>query len=108
MSMSYATHILALTCYPEFEGQRDVVFNVAWKMTGSDGVRVGEYRSKTSVPYTDGPFTPYSLLTEPQVVAWVDRYTSPGEMAAARAYIDNNIASQTEPSTASPPLPWVG
>lgn len=107
MAISYATSVVALTCYPEFAGLQDVVFDVAWTMTGTDGVRTAEYRSKTSVPYTAGSqFTPYAQLTEPQVLSWIDRYTSPGELTAARAFIDNGISSQSALSTASPPLPW--
>lgn len=104
---SYATTVTALTCYPEFAGLQDVVFNVAWTMTGTDGVRTAEYRGKTSVPYAAGsPFTPYAQLTQEQVLDWVSRYTSPGEIAAARAFIDIGISSQTTLSTATPPLPW--
>lgn len=106
--ISYQSGVLALECYPEYSGEQNVVFNVAWKMTGTDGVRVAEYRGKTSVPYNDGDFIPYNQLSEQQVLAWVDRYAAPGEMAAARALIDNNINAQSRPSTATPPLPWNG
>lgn len=102
----YSTNVVALECYPEFAGENNVVFNIAWKMVGTDGTYQAEYRGKTAVPYSDGEFTPYSELTEQKVMAWVDRYTPAGDMLAARAFIKNNIAAQTQPSPATPPLPW--
>lgn len=106
--VSYATTVTALSCYPEYEGLQDVVFTVAWTMTGTDNVNSGEYRGKTSVPFTAGsPFTPYAQLTPEQVLSWVDRNTPASEIVAARAFIDNQItAQQNAITTASPPLPW--
>jgi hypothetical protein len=61
----------------------------------------------TNVPYvaTDS-FIPYDQLTTDVVQGWINEYTDPSVIMEAKTTIDAAIASQQNPSTVSPPLPW--
>jgi hypothetical protein len=112
MSISYTWNINALECYPTYESQTDVVFNVTWSYRGVDSNGVGSSRGgKTEVTYTAGsPFTPFAQLTEAQVLGWVQPTITPEQMTEMEAGINGDIswqiaqASSNDPVT--PPLPW--
>jgi len=57
-----------LDCYPQAEGQTDVVFNIHWTCSGTDGTYNGSVYSTCSVPAPTDSFTPYADLTQEQVI----------------------------------------
>ena len=112
MSINYTWQISQLQCYPTYESETDVVFEVTWNYRGVDANGVGSSRSgKTEVTYTAGsPFTPFSQLTEAQVLGWVQPTITPEQMTEMEAGINGDIQWQIDQSSANnpvtPPLPW--
>lgn len=74
MAVTYTWVIEQMNCYPQANGKTDVVFNVAWRLNGTDGkYSATVYGTIGLQPYQAGdPFTPYDQLTEDQVVGWVE------------------------------------
>jgi len=92
-------------CYVQIDGQTDVVFSISWQLNGADGSFNSSIGWVTEVPYVAGqPFTPYADLTQDQVLAWIDQYTSAQQMAVLKQIVADNIAIQKE--ITYPPLPW--
>lgn len=112
MSITYAYSINQLECYPTYESQTDVVFNVTWSYRGVNADGVGSSRGgKTAVTYAAGsPFTPFSELTQDQVIGWVTPTISAEQLADMEAGIAGDIDWQIQQASANnpvtPPLPW--
>ena len=94
-----------LDCYPQAEGQTDVVFTVHWTCAGTDGTYNGSVYSTCNVTYVAGtPYTPYDQLTQDQVLGWI--WSSGVDQSSAEAAVQSQINSQINPPVVSPPLPW--
>lgn len=98
----------SLSCYPQEEGQTDVVISVAWRVNGTDGTyNATVYGSQTLNPYTPkSPFTPYADLLQSQVVGWVQDMMGEEQVAAINANIEQQIENQVNPPIVTLPLPW--
>ena len=96
--------VTALDCYPQAEGQTDVVFVVHWRCTGTDGTYNGSVYSTCAVPAPTGTFTPYADLTQEQVLGWI--WASGVDQASAEAAVQTQIDNQANPPVVSPKLPW--
>jgi hypothetical protein len=106
--------ISSMTCYPQAEGQTDVVFNVYWQCFGQEVIGTDPATSQVfsgrvggvqPVTYTAGsPYTPYDQLTQAQVLGWIwsDGVDKTATEAQVQAQIDNAI----NPPVVTPPLPW--
>ena len=98
-----------MQCYPQAEGQTDVVFNVGWRCNGSltdaDTVYSGTVYSTQAVTYKAGsPYTPYDDLTEQQVLGWI--WAAGVNKEATEAAVEMQIQQQINPPVVQPPLPW--
>ena len=94
MTISYAWSVNSMTAYPEAEGQTDVVFQIAYVVSATDGTYNSAAYGSVDTTYVAGsPFTPYNQLTLDQVNGWV-----------ADALGPDGIAKASKPVT--PPLPW--
>ena len=105
MTNTYTWLVEWMSCYPQYEGETDVVFTVGWRCNATDGTfRATQYGS-VSVPYVaSNPYTPYADLTQAQVQGWV--WANGVDQAAVEAALATNIASQVTPTVVTPPLPW--
>ena len=107
MSNSFNWVIEQLDCYPEQDGETDVVFTVHWRLNAQDGEYGATAYGTVGVSYAPGqPFTPYADLTEAQVVGWVQAALGAEQVAQMEAALAANIAAQINPPVVSPPLPW--
>lgn len=110
MSVIYNWVIEGMACYPQAEGQTDVVFTIYWRLNGvNDGTPAvwGTVYNSTPVTYVAGtPFTPYAQLTQPQVIGWVQEALGPEQVAAYEANVAKQVADQINPPVINPPLPW--
>lgn len=107
MSITYTWTVLQMDCYPQADGETDVVFTVHWSLTGTDGTyNGGVYSSQAVAVDPAAPFTPYADLTEEQVVGWVQAAMGAEQVAAYEANIAQQIADQIDPPVVVPPLPW--
>ena len=107
MSITNTWVIEQMTCYPTFESQMDVVFNVAWRANATDGTYNATSYGTVGITYVAGsPYTPYNQLTQVQVVGWVQDVMGPEQVATIEAGLATNIANQVNPPVVNPPLPW--
>jgi hypothetical protein len=107
MSITNTWVIEQMTCYPTYESQTDVVFNVAWRVNATDGTYYATSYGTQGVTYVAGsPYTPYADLTQAQVIGWVQTAMGPGQVASIEANVTKQIDSLINPPTVNPPLPW--
>jgi len=105
MTTTYTWLVEYMSCYPQAEGETDVVFVVGWRCNATDGTFNATQYGTVSVTYVAGdPYTPYADLTEVQVQGWV--WANGVDQAAVEAALDTNIANQVNPPVVTPPLPW--
>jgi hypothetical protein len=94
-----------LDCYPQADGQTDVVFTVHWTCSGTDGTYNGSVYSTCNVTYVAGtPYTPYADLTQDIVLGWI--WAGGVDQASAEAAVQQQINNQINPPVVSPQLPW--
>lgn len=108
MANTYQWAVNSMTAYPEYEGQTDVVFQVAWVCSGTDGEGHNAATYGTvDVTYTPGsPYTPYNQLTLEQVNGWVADALGLEGVAKAEADCGAQIEAQKVLGPVTPPLPW--
>jgi hypothetical protein len=103
--ITFTWTVTQLDCYPQAEGQTDVVFTVHWTCSGTNGTYNGSVYSTCNVTYVAGtPYTPYDQLTQNQVLGWI--WASGVDQASAEAAVQAQINNQINPPVVSPPLPW--
>jgi hypothetical protein len=97
-----------MTAYPQYAGETDVVFQVAWICSATDGTYKSAAYGLVDTTYVAGsPFTPYDQLTLDQVNGWVADALGPDGIATAYSICDALIADQQNPNLpVTPPLPW--
>jgi hypothetical protein len=103
-SISMTWTVTAMDCYPNDNGNTDVVFNVHWTCSSQDGNYSASVYSTCAVPLTGGTFTPYDQLTESQVLGWI--WANGVDKTATEAAVTQQIAQQKNPPVVSPPVPW--
>lgn len=111
MSNTYTWLVTSMEAYPEYESETDVVFSVAFAVNATDGATPVAHRAIKNgvvpVSYKAGtPFTPYSQLTQAQVIGWVQDYLQPAGVASIYAGLDSIIQNQISPTIVTLPLPW--
>ena len=104
-------NIVQLDCYPEKDGETDVVFTAHWNLTATEVVGEETYTGYVygSVGVTldaEAPFTPYAQLTKEQVVGWVKDALGEETVAAHEAAVLQQIEDQKNPKVVSFALPW--
>lgn len=104
MTTIYSQRILSMMCLTQSDGLNDVVYKVNWSLVGQDDVNTSEQVMITELPAPSGAFTPYSELTESQVMVWVNEYTTTQQMDEAKSNIDANLLMIA--NTVTPALPW--
>lgn len=110
MSATFNWQVTQMDCYPQAEGETDVVFNCHWTCSGAQAQNGQTYNgsvySTCAVTYTAGtPYTPYASLTQDQVLGWI--WTSGVDKDATEAAVQTQIDNQITPPVVSPPLPWL-
>ncbi len=108
-SITMTWDVTAMDCYPQADGETDVVFTVHWTCSGSQTVNGQTYNgsvySTCSVPAPTGSaFTPYDQLTEAQVLGWI--WANGVDKFATESAVATQIANAINPPVVQPPLPW--
>lgn len=99
--------VVQMDAYPQADGETDVVFNVHWTLTASDGTyQASAYGAQGVTIDPDAPFTPYADLTEAQVIGWVQASMGAEQVTALEANLAQQIADQANPPVVTPALPW--
>ena len=87
------------------EQNPDTVIICHWTCAGTDGTYNASIYSTCSVPSPTGSFTPYSQLTQSQVLDWC--YANGVDKTATEAAVEAQIQAQINPPVVTPPLPWL-
>ena len=106
--ITYQWAVNSMTAYPEAEGEQNVVFQISWVLSATDGTYNSAAYGSVDTTYVAGtPFTAYADLTINQVNGWVADALGPEGIAKAQADCDAAIAAQQAPDLpVTPPLPW--
>lgn len=93
---------------PQEGGQTDVVVNVNYTITGVDDDVTQSYSNNQKFVFDGGTFTPYSQLTEQQVIGWIQKALGPDGVASAQATVQGQIRSVKNPpqQPQNQALPW--
>ena len=107
MSITTTWIVEQMNCYPTYESQTDVVFNVHWRANATDGTYNATSYGTVGVTYEAGsPYTPYADLTQAQVIGWVQDAMGPEQVASIEAGLAKQIDNLINPPAVTPPLPW--
>ena len=107
MSVTNTWIVEQMSCYPTYESETDVVFNVAWRVNATDGTYNATAYGTQGVTYTAGsPFVPYADLTQDQVIGWVQAAMGQEQVDAIEAGLATQIDNQVNPPIVTPALPW--
>ena len=107
MSVTYTWGVAQMDCYPEADGETDVVFTVHWTISATDGTySSGAYGTSGVSVDPDEPFTAYEDLTLDQVVGWVQNAMGEEKVDQLEVALADQIVSQANPPVVTPPLPW--
>lgn len=105
MAISYTWTVQNMSSQVQLDGYTDVVVQVAWTCSGTDGTYYANIPGLTRVTFGGGPdFTPYTDLTEEEVLNWV--WNSGVDQSSVQAEIDTQIELQVNPPIVVLPLPW--
>jgi hypothetical protein len=105
MATTFTWSITAMDCYPEVDGEQDVVFTVHWTCEGTDGTYSASVYSTQSVTTDpEATFTPYADLTQEQVLGWI--WASGVDKDVTEAAVGQQIQDQITPQVVTPQLPW--
>ena len=95
--------ITAMNCSTT-EQNPDTVIVCHWTCSGTDGTYNASIYSTCSVPSPTGSFTPYSSLTQEQVLGWC--YANGVNKTATEAAVEAQLQAQINPPVVTPALPW--
>ena len=102
---TFTTTVTQMYTLPQVEGQTDVVVNVIYLVTGvHDTYTANISFNQQYTIQQGGSFTPYSELTEAQVVAWADPQTITNMEACVQGQINSMINPPVSPTSQA--LPW--
>jgi hypothetical protein len=80
------------------------VVNVLWTVTGVDGSNTASIGGNSQFTVQEGTFTPYTDLTEAQVIGWIPAEQITSAQACVQGQIDSMITPPVSPQNT--PLPW--
>ena len=101
---TFTTTIVDMFTLPQVDGQTDVVVSANYLMTGVDGDHTASIEFSQQFTLKQDSFTPYSELTQDQVISWADPRTVSNMQDCVQDNIDKIINPPVFPS--SQPLPW--
>jgi hypothetical protein len=80
------------------------VVNVLWTVTGVDGSNTASIGGNSQFTVQEGTFTPYTSLTQSQVIGWIPAEQIASAQACVQGQIDSMITPPVSPQNT--PLPW--
>jgi len=80
------------------------VVNVLWTVTGVDGSNTASIGGNSQFTVQEGTFTPYTSLTESQVIGWIPAEQITSAQQCVQGQIDSMITPPVSPQNT--PLPW--
>jgi hypothetical protein len=80
------------------------VVNVLWTVTGVDGQHTASIGGNSQFTVQEGTFTPYTQLTQEQVIGWIPANQIDSAQACVQGQINSMITPPVSPQNT--PLPW--
>ena len=107
MTNKYTWSVDSLTCFPSLNNENNVVNNVNWRVSATDGTYfVNAYGEQALSNKNSSNFIPYADLTETTVINWVKEALGADQVASIQTSLDNQIAALISPPIVTLPLPW--
>jgi hypothetical protein len=107
MATTYCWVIAQLECYPQHEGQTDVVMTIHWRRQATDGLHIADVYGTQGVTLDPAaPFTPFADITKNQVESWLEDAMGVERVAELDANLDKQIDALINPPVICPSLPW--
>jgi hypothetical protein len=110
MSATFTWTVNQMIVVPQVDGKTQVVIDANWTCTGSQqnqGVVVTKnvFGSAQFELDPSSNFTPYSQLTQDQVLGWI--WSTDGVKTQAEQNVQDQIDEEIARPQVSPPLPWI-
>jgi len=103
MEKTLTWSIANMICLPEVDGYTDVVVQVTWKCIGTEGTFTAEQYDINVFSFDPVNFTPYSELTQDQVLSWVWLTVNQTQIEEVVVTQLNNLVN---PPVVELSLPW--
>lgn len=108
MAISYAWDVSTVDTYPTKDSNSDVVYNVHWRLTATDGTnKDSDGNNWTATVYgsqgldTDSisSFTAFADLTSSDVQGWVEAALTADKVTELKSGLDAQIAEKITPTS---------
>ena len=107
MANTYSWNCRTVDCYPTFDEQSDVVYNVHWRLTATssqvdsnDNPYVASVYGTQAISTDDiENFIPFADLTNTIVTGWIEDIWGEDKVAEMKTNLDNNINDQINPTS---------
>tara|TARA_R110002153_G_scaffold194635_1_gene348026 strand:+ start:566 stop:886 length:321 start_codon:yes stop_codon:yes gene_type:complete len=98
--MTYTWNNKTVDTFPSLEGETDVIFNVHWRLAGTnDNDNTGSVYGTQSLETSDlSDFTAFANITEQDINGWVETALGEEKVAELKANIDAQIEEQINPT----------
>ena len=98
--MNYTWNNKTVDTFPSLEGETDVIFNVHWRLAGTDdNDNTGSVYGTQSLETSDlSNFTTFADITEEQINEWTEAALGEEKVAELKANIDALIEEQINPT----------
>jgi hypothetical protein len=108
MPTAYTWQFATLEVYPTYQTVTNAVYNMHWRLIADDGAShtASAYGSQTCGAIDVNNFTPFANLTLSQVQSWLEEKLGANQISVIKAQLNQQIANQITPPTASLPPPW--
>ena len=105
MATTYTFSDIKVEIAPSLDGLTDVITRVRYNYNGADeNGYSGSFSGATPMPQpSTGSFTPFSEITEPEVVTWLNEVADKPHM---QQQIQKQIDNQATPKYVPVPNPW--
>jgi hypothetical protein len=108
MTVTYTWNVVQMDAYPQYHDETNVVFQVHWNLTATDGEYTGYVYGAVRVMIEEGAvFTPYENLTKEQVIGWVKNALGEEQVTSYEKNVEKQIESARNPTVVKPALPWL-
>lgn len=103
----YTWVITQLDCIPDVDGQTNVVSNIHWRVSATDGTHTAEaYGCQSLTLDPKNAFISYADLTKDQILTWAQESIGIIAITELQEGLDKQLESLANPPVVSLPLPW--
>ena len=110
MAVTFAWDVSTVDTYPTKDSKADVIYNVHWRLTGTDGVnndaegnkQIGSVYGSQGLDTSDlSSFTAFASVSKANVQAWVEAALTSSTVTVLKNGIKAQITEKVTPTTVS-------